>query len=127
MKFRKYILTKKNYKYVMGILNKKVENALYDIFINYNEIDTYNNVHIIFNKKIKFNFNNIDEDIKIFTTNKDIIIKDKFNRPLIEMIHTEDEFNILDVIGTSLINISSNNKYITYDNDFNIEGEDIDE
>lgn len=127
MKFRKYILTKNNYKYIMGILNKKVENTLYDIFINYNEIETYNNVHIIFNKKIKFNFNNIDEYIKIFTTNKDIIIKDKFNRPLIEMIHIENEFNILDVIGTSLINISSNNKYITYDNDFNIEGEDIDE
>ena len=107
MKFRKYILTKKNYKYVMGILNKKVENCLYDIFVNYTNSDGVNSVNTLFDRKIKINFDYINENgIKVYTTNKDIIIKNKNNETLIEMLHTEDSYDIYYIIDPCIINIT---------------------
>lgn len=129
MKFRKYILTKKNYKYVMGILNKKVQNCIYDIFINYSSEDV-NKVKMLIGRKIKINFDYINENgIKVYTTNKDIIIKNKDNETLIEMLHTEDSYNIYYIMSPScLINITiGGDGYLTYDNEFNMEGEDINE
>lgn len=127
MKFRKYILTKKNYKYVMGILNKKVENCIYDIFINYSS-ENVNKVKMIIGRKIKINFDYINEDeIKIYTTNKDIIIKNKNNETLIEMLHTDIIIYYL-MSPSCLINITiGGDGYLTYDTEFNMEGEDIDE
>lgn len=127
MKFRKYILTKKNYKYVMGILNKKVQNCIYDIFINYSSEDV-NKVNMIIGRKIKINFDYINEDeIKIYTTNKDIIIKNKNNETLIEMLHTDIIIYYL-MSASCLINITiGGDGYLTYNTEFNMEGEDIDE
>ena len=118
MKLKKYILTKNNYKYIMGILNKKVENCFYDIFINNKNFDDVNAVDMLIGRKIKINFDYINNKngIKVYTTNKDIIIKNKDNETLIGMIHTEDSYNIY-YIMECIINI------IIGGDEFNMEGE----